>query len=74
MKKLSVLFGISAVLLSNVMCAVVAYNYRDMLCGIAHSCYSAPAEVAFFSAIPYAVGIGVCTVLAVAFWRRQRDS
>ena len=29
-------------MLSHLMCIVVAYNYRDMLCGIRHSCCSAP--------------------------------
>ena len=33
MKKLSVLFGALAVLLSDVMCAVVAYNYCNLLWG-----------------------------------------
>lgn len=70
MKKLSVVFGLFAIILSNVMCAVVAFNYRDMLCGIQHSCYSAPAWVAFLSAIPYAVAIAVCIILAVVFKRR----
>ena len=47
MKTWSIVFAALAVLLSDVMCAVVAYLYRDMLCGIAHDCYSAPAGVAF---------------------------
>ena len=34
MKKLSYLFIAIAILLSNIMCSVVAFNYRDMLCGI----------------------------------------
>ena len=46
MKKLSYLFGALAVLLSQVMCAVVAYGYCDMLWGIRYACYSAPASVA----------------------------
>ena len=46
------------------MCAVVAYLYRDMLCGIAHDCYSAPAGVAFLYAIPFAAGIIICAALA----------
>ena len=45
MKKLSYLFGALAVLLSQVMCAVVAYGYCDMLWGIQYACYSAPASV-----------------------------
>ena len=50
MKKLSYLFIAIAILLSNIMCSVVAFNYRDMLCGIEHLGYSAPASVAFLSA------------------------
>ena len=73
MKKLSVVFGLFAIILSNVMCAVVAFNYRDMLCGIRHSCYSAPAWVAFLSAIPYAVAIVVCVILAVVFKKRSTN-
>lgn len=73
MKKLSVVFGLFSIILSNVMCAVVAFNYRDMLCGIQHSCYSAPAWVAFLSAIPYAVAIVVCVILAVAFKKRSTN-
>lgn len=64
MKKLNYLFIILAILLSNVMCAVVAYNYRDMLCGIKHLGYSAPAYVAIFTAIPFAVGILICLIAA----------
>ena len=71
MKKLSIVFGLMAIILSNVMCAVVAFNYRDMLCGIQHSCYSAPAWMALLSAIPYALAIVVCVILAVVFKRRS---
>lgn len=56
MRKLSHLFSAVAILLSDVMCAVVAFGYRDMLCGIEHSCYSAPASVAFLYAIPFGIG------------------
>ena len=70
MKKLYYFFMIVALILSHIMCFVVAWNYRDMLCGIAHSCYSAPAEMAFLSAIPYAVGIIICGILAYVFRRK----
>ena len=56
MKTWSIVFAALAVLLSDVMCAVVAYLYRDMLCGIAHDCYSAPAGGAFVYAVPVAAG------------------
>jgi len=67
MKTLSVIFGILAVLLSDVMCAVVAYNYCDMRWGIQVADYSAPAWTALLAGIPYAVGIIICIILTVFF-------
>ncbi len=72
MKASSAVFRILAVLLSDVMCAVVAYNYCDMLWGIRYAGYSAPAWTAFLAAIPYAVGIVVCLVLA-GFFRKKTE-
>lgn len=73
MTKPSAIFALSAVLLSDVMCTNVAYQYRDMLCGIEHRGYSAPANVAFLTAIPYAIGIVICVVLAVVFKKKRTD-
>ena len=70
MKKLSIIFGILAVLLSDIMCAVVAYNYCDMLWGGQYAGYSAPASTAFVYAIPFVIGIIVCVVLALTFWKK----
>ena len=70
MQKLSYLFAGLAIVLSNIMCFVVAYNYRDMLCGIAHSGYSAPASTALLYAIPFVVGIIVCAVLAIVLHKK----
>ena len=70
MKTMSVLFGVTAVLLSDVMCAVVAYNYCDMLWGIRYAFYSAPASTAFLLAIPFVIGIAVCIALALFFKKR----
>ena len=70
MKKLSNLFIVLAIVLSNIMCIVVAYNYRDMLCGIKHAGYSAPASTAFLYAIPFVVGIIVCAILAIRFRKK----
>ncbi len=64
MKKLQYLFTVLAFILSHIMCFVVAWNYRDMLCGIDHMGYSVPVEVAFLTAFPYAIGIILCIVLA----------
>ena len=70
MKKLSYLFTALAIVLSDIMCFVVAYNYRDMLCGIEHAGYSAPASTSFLYAIPFVVGIIVCAVLAIRFRKK----
>lgn len=70
MKKISNLFIILAIILSNVMCAVVAYNFCEMQWGIKYAGYSAPAWVAFLYAIPYIIGIVVCVV--VAFFLRKK--
>ena len=72
MKKLQYLFTVFAFILSHIMCFVVAWNYRDMLCGIAHGSFSAPAEVAFLTAIPYAAGIIICGILAYIFHRKAK--
>jgi len=60
-----------AVLLSDIMCAFVAFVYRDMLCGIEHLGYSAPVSVAFLYAIPFLIGIIICAVLAIVFYRKS---
>lgn len=70
MKILSSIFGILAVLLSDIMCAVVAYTFCDIMWGIKYAGYSAPVSTAFLLAIPYAVGIAVCAFLAVIFKRK----
>ena len=72
MRKLKFLFAALAILLSDAMCFVVAYSYRDMLCGIEHAGYSAPASAAFLSAIPFAIGIIMCVLLFFIFRRKTR--
>lgn len=71
MKALSTLFWILAVLLSDVMCAVTAYKYCGMVWGIRYAGYSAPAETALLTAIPFLIGIVVCVVLALYFRKRS---
>lgn len=70
MKKISYLFIVSAILLSDIMCAVVAYNYCDLLWGAQYAGYSAPASTAFLYAIPFAVGIVTCIILAKVFHKK----
>ena len=70
MKKLSIVFGLLAVLLSDVMCAVVAYNYCNLTLGVQYAGYSAPASTAFLFAIPYLAGIIICIILALVFRKK----
>ena len=72
MKKLCTLFTILAVFLSEIMCVVVAYSYREMFCGIAHQGFSAPATVAFLYAIPFIAAIVLCAGLAIHFRRKVK--
>lgn len=65
MKKLSIGLWALAVLLSDAMCAVVAYNYCDLLWGAKYAGYSAPAGTAFLYAIPFVIGMIICIVLAI---------
>lgn len=73
MKILSAVFGLLAILLSDVMCAVVAYNYCDLLWGGQYACYSAPASTAFILAVPYVIGIVVCVILAIVFKKKANQ-
>ena len=72
MKKAAIAFAITAVLLSDIMCAVVASAYRDMVYGIKYLGYSAPAGVAFLYAIPFMVVIISCAVLAGVFYKKSK--
>ena len=65
MKKLRTVFIILALALSHIGCIVVASNYSAMLCGIQHAGYSAPAEIAFLYAIPFALGSMICLTIAL---------
>ncbi len=72
-KTFSVIFGILAVLLSDVMCAVVAYHYCDLVWGGRYAGYSAPASTAFLLIIPYAAGIAACVALALIFRKKAKE-
>ena len=52
-KYLAALFAALAVLLSNAMCAAVAYNYCALQLGGQYAGCSAPADTAFLLGIPY---------------------
>ena len=66
-KHLVCLFAALAILLSNVMCATVAYNYCSLQwCGRYAGC-SAPADTAFLLCIPYGIGIIISAALSWFF-------
>lgn len=64
MKRIQKVAYIVAAMISNLMCATVAYKYCELQWGIEYRGYSGPASVAFLWAIPYIICIGVCLVLA----------
>ena len=72
MKKLSNVFLLLAALLSNVMCAVVAYNAGILYMGGKYGMYSAPVWVAFLYAIPFGIGIAVCVIVTVVLRRKEK--
>ena len=63
-KRLRAVFLILAVLLSNAMCAVVAYSCCELQWGARFAGYSAPFKTAFLYALPYTAGIIICLVIA----------
>lgn len=66
-KYLSRTFLVLAVVLSDVACAVTAYNYCSLqLCT---GC-SAPPSTAFVLLIPYGIAIALCLALAWFFSRK----
>lgn len=74
MKNLSTLFGVLAILLTNVMCGVVGFNYGKMVWGIENAGYSAPASTALLLGIPYLIGITVCVALALVFRAKKQTA
>jgi len=70
-KYLSVLFGALAILLSDVMCAVAAYNYCALEWGARYEGWSAPANTALVLVIPpYGAGIAACAALCWLFGKK----
>lgn len=51
-------------ILSYIMCIVVTYNYRDMICGIKHQGFSAPAYISFILGIPFLIVIIILLIIA----------
>lgn len=71
MKRLPLIFVSLALVLSHLMCVVVASNYTSMLCAIEHQGFSAPASTAFIYAVPFIIGIAICIALALFFKKKK---
>lgn len=71
-RRLARLFAALAVLLSDVMCAAVAYNYCALEWGGRYAGYSAPASIAFLLCIPYGAGIALCAAAAWLFGKKAQ--
>ena len=72
MKTVSNILLIVSVLLSDIMCAVVAWEYCDLVWGGKYAGYSAPPYIAFFTAIPFAIAIIICAVIAMILRRKAK--
>lgn len=71
-KYLAALFAVLAILLSNVMCTVIAYDYCALRwCGRYTGC-SAPPSAAFVYCIPYGIGIIICAALSWIFYKKHQ--
>ena len=62
------------VLLSNIMCAVVACQYCNMRHCIEDGGCSAPASATFVYAIPFLIGIAASSLIAVLCYRKTRNN
>ena len=72
--RLSRLFWALALVLSHIMCAVVASQYTGLLyCG-RYGLSAVPASTAFLLGIPIAIGILISLGLAWAFREKKTDS
>jgi hypothetical protein len=61
MKKLSTIFAALAILLTNIMCVVVTYNCTVLRYALGNS---APWDVGLLFAIPFVIGIIVCSIVS----------
>ena len=71
MKTASRIFAALAILLSDAMCAYVAYAYCDLEWAGKYAGASAPASTAFLFAIPFAIAIVICAALSIIFKRKS---
>ncbi len=61
MKKLSTIFAVLAILLTNIMCVVVTYNCTFLRYATGNG---APWQIGLLFAIPFMLGIFVCIIVS----------
>ena len=61
-----------AVIISNIMCASVAYNYCCLQWSAVYEGSSAPPSVAFLFALPFLAGIILCMLSAWFFLKKSK--
>ncbi len=62
MKKLSTIFAILAILLTNIMCVVVTYNCTVLRYAPGNN--SAPWSAGLLYAIPFVIGVIACSIVS----------
>ena len=70
-KLFSIFFGVLTLLLLCIGSATVAYNYCSMQYAILYQGASAPASIAFLSAIPFLFSIAITIFLTFIFYRKH---
>lgn len=72
MKKLSNIFAVLAILLTNIMCVVVTYICTSGYHAEKHHFTSAPWEVGLFFVIPFAVAIISCAIVSYLAKKKEK--
>lgn len=72
MKKWSSVLTIVGIVLGHIMCAVVGYNYCNMIWLGKSGMTSAPAYVAFVYAVPFGIAIAISLITAVILNRKGK--
>lgn len=73
-KALERVFAAAAIILSDIMCAAVGYEYSALEWGGRYGLNSAPAYAAFLYAVPFAAGIVICVILSLVFHKKANQS
>ena len=72
-KKCSLIFSVLAILLANIMCIVVTWDFAYLLWDGIYGLTSFPAWCALYEIIPFSLGIAVLMILAVVFNKKSKN-